>query len=327
MPDIIRGAEVTYNIKTAAGVEAATGGTLWQAVNAYSDSFQPGEGIVDDEELGGTRHNVVDPTLGARALPNPPGGMQVPQDLSQLPFWFASLFGAPVTSGTNPNFTHTFTSGGTAPRLLHVECPFTSTFVKMADAFCVSQMAFDLADIDGFRKVDLTMIGRSVRRLSAPVSSSPTAAQVRAKVTGALGVMKIDDVQLGNVLGGRCTIANGAFMERYFDDTEYPGAVEIGRPSIECAPQLRIRKDSATILAKFDGVTPFKMELLYQINANLSLSIVCPQMIAPPVLPNAGGVGAMDVTPTMRGAQKVTTTTAPMCTVVIKNQVAGTVYA
>lgn len=321
MADIVRGSEVTYNIKTASGVAAASGGTSWQALNAYSDTFQPGEGLVDDDELGGTRHNAIDPTLAARALPNPSGGMQVPFDLSQLPFWLAGLYGAPATTGSSPNYTHTFTSGLGVPVLRHIEVPFGADFWKMCDAFCVSQMSLDLADIDGYRKVDLTMIGRSVRRLTAATAVSPAAAPVRAKVTGALGVIKIDDVLLGNVLGGRATLSNGAFMERYFDDSEFPGAVEIGRPSFECAPEIRVRKDANAILAKFDGVTPFKLELLYQINANLSLSIVSPQAVAPPVLPNSGGVGAMSVTPTIRGAQKVTSTAAPMVTAVVKNQV------
>lgn len=322
MADIVRGSEVQYNIKTASGVAAASGATTWQALNAYSDSFQPGEGLVDDDELGGDRHNAIDPTLPARALPNPPGGMQVPFDLSQLPFWIASCLGAPTTTGSTPNYTHTFASGGGVPILRHIETPFAADFWKMADAFCVSQMAFDLADIDGFRKVDLTMLGRSVRRLTAALAVSPAAAPVRAKVPGAIGVVKVDDVLLGNILGGRATLSNGAFVERYFDDSEYPGAVELGRPSFEVAPEIRVRKDANAILAKFDGVTPFKVELLWQINANLSMSIVCPQAIAPSVLPNSGGVGAMSVTPAIRGAQKVTSTTAPMVTVVVKNQVA-----
>lgn len=323
MADIVRGSEVAYNIKTASGVAAASGSTGWQALHAYSDSFQPGEGLVDDDELGGTRHNNVDPTLQARGLPNPTGGMQVPFDLSQLPFWLAAEWGAPVTTGASPNYTHTFSSGGGTPVLRHIETPFGADFWKIADAFTVSQMAIDLADIDGYRKIDLTMLGRSVRRLTSALAVSPAAAPVRAKVTGAIGVLKIDDVLLGNVLGGRATMSNGAFMERYFDDSEWPGAVEIGRPSFELVPEIRIRKDANAILTKFDGVTPFKAELLYEINANLSLSVVCMQATAPAVLPNSGGVGTMSVSPQIRGAQKTTTTTAPMLSIVVKNQVAA----
>lgn len=321
MADIVRGSESEFRIKTAAGVEAASGATTWQSVHAYSDTFQPGESLVDDDELGGARHNAIDPTLPARGLPAASGGLVVPQDLSQLPFWFAGMFGPPVTTGTAPNYTHTFTSGLAVPVLRHLEIPMASNLVKMVDALAVAGVTFDLADIDGFRKVDIETVMRSVRRLGAALATTPTAPPVRAKVTGANGVLKIDDVQLGNVLGGRLSIRTGAFGERYLDDSEYFSAVEVGRPSLELSPQLRVRKDSATILAKFDGVTPFKAELLHQINANLSLSITATQCVGALVMPNTGGVGASDVSPVIRAGQKTTATMAPMVTIVVKNQV------
>ncbi len=323
MADIVRGAEVTYNIKPAAGVEAAAGATGWQSVHAYGDTFQPGEGLVDDDELGGAQHNAIDPKLPAEALPAASGGLTVPQDLSQLPFWFAGMFGPPVTTGTTPNYTHTFTSGLAVPVLRHVEILMATGLAKIVDAMAVAGVTLDLADMDGFRKTDIEAIMRSVRGPVAAIATTPSAPPVRAKVSGSNGVMKIDDVLLGNVLGGKLNLRTGAFGERYLDDTGYFSAVEVGRPSLEISPQLRLRKDSATILNKFDGKTPFKIELLHQLNANLSLSIVATQCVAAKVLPNTGGVGPMDVTPVIRAGQKVTSTTAPMVTITIKNQVAS----
>lgn len=321
--DIIRGAEVTYNIKTAAGVEAASGATTWQQMNAYSDTFQPGEGLVEDEELGGAQHNAIDPKLPALALPAASGGLQVPFDLSQLPFWLAGMFGPAVTSGTAPNYTHTFASGLSAPVLRHIEILMATGMMKMVDACAVAGITLSLADIDGFRKVDIEGVCRSVRGPLAALATSPTAPPVRAKVSGSNGVVKIDDVQLGNVLDGQLSIKTAAFGERYLDDSEYFSAVEVGRPSFDCTPKLRIRKDSAAILNKFDGKTPFKFELLHQLNANLSLSIVCLQTVAAKVLPNTGGVGPMEVSPVFRAGQKTTATMGPMVTMVIKNQVAS----
>lgn len=322
MAPIIRGIETEYRIKTAATIAAASGATLWQSVHAYSESFQPGQNFVDDDEMGGSRHNQIDPVPMAPGLPNPQGGMQVPLDRNQLAFWLASLWGAPVTTGAGPSYTHTFTSGGATPRMLHIEIPFKNAWVKMCDAQVVSAMSIALGDIDGYRKADLTMIGRSVRKIAAAVSSSPAAAPARDKIAGAKGVIKINGVDFGNVFGGTLNMANGAFFERYQDDSEWPSALEVGKPSVTCNPQIRVRDDQSSMLDLFDGLTPFTFELLYQVSATQLLRFYCPWMTAPPVLPAAGQVGPLDISPQFTAAQKTTTTTAPMITTTLINATA-----
>lgn len=315
---IIRGAEVSVRLVKVTDVVETPGSQTMQALHMYSETVTPGEGTVEDEELGSDQHNKIDPSSFAPALPNPSGGISVPLDLAQFGHWLRSMFGAPTTTGSAPDYTHVFNSGGNQPGLVTLEFP-TGNLFRVFDACCPSQMSMDLAPVDGFRKVDFTLVGRSVRRPSATLSSTITAAPTRDKVLGHIGVVKINDVQVGNILGGNFQVATNAFMERYTADTKWPSAVEIGRPSLQCTPQLRVRQDIASTLALFDGVTPFKLEILFQKSATRSLSLVCNRVTAEPVLPQSNGLGPMEITPTFKGAQ---TGAAPMLIATLKNAVA-----
>lgn len=323
MAPIVRGSEAACRVKTASGIEQATGATLWQSLNFYSETFQPGQSIVNDDELGGSRDNGIDPVQGALGLANPQGSMQVPLDRNQIAFWLNMMWGAPTTVGASAPYTHTWKSGVAAPQLKHIELPYGAAFVKMADSQAVKTMSINLADEDGFKKADLTFVGRSVRNLASAISSSPTAAPARDKIKGTAGLIKINGTNFGNVLGGTMNIDNGAFFERYLDDSDWPGAVEMGMPSMSCTPEIRIRTDALTMLNTFDGATPFTFELLYQLSVSVSLSFKSDNVIAPPVSPNPSGAGPMSVTPQFQMSQKVTATTKPMLTVALINSTAS----
>lgn len=316
MPRILRGAEALGRFIKMSSVQALTSGSAYQSFNFYSDNFQPGEGLVEDEELGEGRHNLVDPTEQARDLPNPSGGLTVALDLRQIGFWLSSLWGAPATTGSGP-YVHVWTSAVTSPGLLGLELPLANEIFRIVDACAISQMSINLADEAGYRKVQMETVSRSVRSLGAALSASQTAAPERAKVTGTKGILKINDTAFGNVMGGQLQMGNGAFGERYVDDTDYISAIEIGKPSFSLSPQVRIRSGASTMLALFDGVTPFTAEMIYTVGSN-TLSILCNNAKAAPVLPSPQGFGGMDVTPAITGSQ---TADDPMLTITLTNDV------
>jgi hypothetical protein len=317
----IRGIEATLNMKKTASFAEASGATTWQKLNYYSERFDPGQSVISDPEIGGNRHNPTDPLQGVKARPNPSGALQVAADLNQLGFLLSLLMGNPVTDdAADPVFEHVWTSGKTAPNLAHFEVGYASGLYKIADAFTVSQITLGFADEDGTRKVDCTMMGRSVRFPVAALASSPTATPARDKLSGTKGLLKIGGVALGNVLGGSFTLGNGAFTETYMDDSEWAGAVEIGEWMCSLSPEIRFRSEQAALLSSFDGSTPFAVELLYQLSADRLLKIELPNVIANPVAPSAGNLGMMSVTPTFMASQ---TDAAPMATVTIRNAVAA----
>jgi hypothetical protein len=321
MPPIIRGSEIQFRHKKVTAVEETASGGAYQTFHAYTENFQPGEGLINDDELGGARHNLVDPTKQAPDLPNPTGSMTVALDRNQIGWWLTSLLGAPVTDDADdPVFEHVWTSGKTAPVLYTIEMPMASDLFRIADAACVSAMSLNLADQGGFRTVDLTFMPRSVRRRTTTLSASLVAAPARDKAEGWNGVAKINGVAFGNIIGGQVNISNGAFMERYFDDSQWPSAVEIGQPSFMATPEIRVRSDAATMLNLFDGVTPFALELLFRATDDRLIKFEAPNVVAPKVLPASQGVGGMSVSPSFMASQ---TSSAPMLTVTARNAVAA----
>lgn len=318
----IRGIEATLNMKKTSSFAEAAGATTWQKLNYYSERFDPGQSVIADPEIGGNRNNVADPLQGIKARPNPSGALQVAADLNQLGFLLSLLMGDPVTNATGgPTvYEHVWTSGKIAPNLAHFEVGYATGLYKIADAFTLGQITMGFGDEDGTRKVDCSLMGRSVRFPVSALASSPAATPARDKLAGTKGLIKINTVALGNVLGGSFTLANGAFTENYMDDSEWPGAVEIGEWSCSLTPEIRFRSDQATLLNSFDGATPFAVELLYQMTANRLLKINLPNVIANPVAPSAGNLGMMSVTPTFMASQTVS---APMATVTIRNPIAS----
>ena len=316
MPPIIRGVEAQGRfIKVNAVAELGAGGA-YQSFNFYSDNFQPGEGLVDDDEIGGDRHNLVDPTQQVKDLPNPSGQLTVALDRRQIGYWLTSMWGAPNTTGVGP-YTHVWRSGGTEPGLIGFELPLANEIFRIADAAAISQMTLNLADQGGVRQVQMDAVLRSVRRLNAALSASVTAAPERDKVGGGEGVLKINDVALGSVLGGQMTLSNGASGERYLDDSAYISAIEIGKPSFTLAPQIRVRQGAGALLDQFDGVTPFSAELVFAKGAN-SLAFKATNVVAAPVLPSPQNISGMEVTPTFMASQ---TSSAPMVEITLVNDV------
>jgi hypothetical protein len=65
--------------------------------------------LLDNDVIGvGTNRDPGAPFLDTVTVR---GQAVVPVDLANIGHWLRLLFGAPTTTGTNPNFTHTFGSG------------------------------------------------------------------------------------------------------------------------------------------------------------------------------------------------------------------------
>ena len=316
MPRILRGAGAAGRFTKQNSVSELAAGGTFQSFNFYSDTFAPGQGLVDDNELGAGRHNEVDPTQQAEDLPNPTGQITVALDRNQIGYWLTSMFGAPTSDGAGP-YTHEWTSAVLEPQLLGLELPLSNEIFRIVDALAVSQMSFSLAPEPGYRSVTLDTVVRSVRSRNAALSASVEAAPVRDKARGGKIQIKVNDTLFGNVLGGQAQIGNGAFGERYADGDEYFSAIEIGTPSFSVSPQIRVRSGALTMLQLFDGKTPFTLELIFAEGAN-SLSIKASNMVAAPVIPSPQNVGGLEVTPQFMGSQ---TADAPMLTITLVNDV------
>lgn len=319
-----RGIETQISMKPTTTFGVAAGGTGWKKLNIYAEGFDPGEGVVDDPELGGDRNNLTDPLQGTPTRPQPSGSLDVALDLNQIGYILSLLCGQPVTDDTDdPVFEHVWTSGQLEPGLAHFEIQQAAAFFKMGDAWTASQISMNLGDEDGYRRVQATMMGRSVRVLNAGVAVSPAAVPVRQKLRAVVGKIQTGATlgaltDLGNVLGGNFTFGNGAFTENYFDDSQWSGSVQIGNYSCSVNPQIRFSDAHYALVNSWDSTTPFAVRMIFEKSADLRMQIDMPNVIANRVLPKAAGVDMMDMSPVFMASQ---TASAPMCTITIRNQV------
>jgi len=320
MPAPLRGSETAFRLATQ-----PTPGTLpagnWNIGHFYSESFEPGQALEQDPELGGVRHNAVDPTDPVPGLDAPSGTLSVPLDLNQIGHYLKSLLGDPVTTGVGPDYTHTFTSGKDVLPALALEFANGADLFKEIEYAVITQASFDLATEGGYRKIDLSTLPRRVYEETATQAGVPVAAPSRAKVPGKIGLARFNGTLAANLLGGSVNIANGAEGERYADDSAFFGSIDPGDPSFTAQPEIRVKKTLwASLKTLFDGVTPFAFEVEYQLSATSTLILTAPRCFAGIVVPAMDGPGMTSVTPDIRAAQDATN---PMLTVVLKNQVAS----
>lgn len=320
---IVRPTERTLLFKKTSAIEQASGSSGWQSLHALDFTPDSGSNLVDENEMGGEKHNPVDPTQQVEGLKNPSWAGNFVLDLNQIGHWLLSLYGS-VTSeedGETGVYDHVFTSGGAGPGLFHTETRHASGLFTFGDSLAVSQMSFNYSKEDGSRKISMTGVGASVRTpVNAAIAVTPTAAPTRAKVPGARGLQKINGVAFGNIVGGNFAMSTGAFGERYFDDADGFGAMEFGVPSFTGSPEIRFRRDAYAMLASFDGKTPFTSEILYKLTDDLLLSLELANVIANPTEPKPSGANAMSVSPTFMSSQ---TGAAPMVTATLRNAIAS----
>lgn len=319
-----RGIEVTMNYKKAASFAEASGSSGFTKLPYYSEGFRSGNNVTEDPEIGGTRYNLGDPLQGIKTRPSPTGALDVAADLNHLGIYLQLMMGDPVTEDADdPVFEHEFESGKDSIGLGHFEFGFGTNLYKIADAFTVSQLTMDLADNDGYRRIQAQLAGRSVRFPVPALAVTPADMPPRAKLLATVGKLQIGPnfgalVDLGNVLGGQLTLANGAYTENYLDDTPWAGAVLPGAWTGQLTPELRFTRDQLSLLSSFDGETPFVGRLIMQKSADLRVQWDFGNIVANSVEPVVGGTGTMSVQPTFMLSQSAT---APMCKVTLRNAV------
>lgn len=101
-------------VRTRLGLESAIGtiATAWTPMRFYTTTDGMQRDLVRDDQLGVALANNRD--LGKRRQGLPTGTIQrtVPLNLNELPLWLSLGF-ARVTTGSSPNYIHTFASGST----------------------------------------------------------------------------------------------------------------------------------------------------------------------------------------------------------------------
>lgn len=233
------GLETTVSIgKQASATNPST--LARQLVNVY----KVGGGQTDSDEadniLGGGLTNSEDPVYPAPGLDDHRVTFEVPLCTTQFGWWLAAYFGSEVASGVNPNYVHTWTSGGALPYIFFEHKLKSGRYRRHFG--CVGEsMDIDLdAERSGFAMAKFTFVGLSEVADTAALAGTVAAAQALDRPAQKLVNITYNAVAGGDLMGGKFTHKRTVKRLRSADGTGLPYAVELDAVS-ELTGDLRTR--------------------------------------------------------------------------------------
>lgn len=303
--------EVTYG--------TATGGD-WRRMPFLSCSLGAEQPLLDADVIG--LSNNRDPAAPFLDTVTVAGDVVVPVDLVNIGHWLRLLLGAPVTTGTDPNFIHTFGSGVAALPSQAIEIGYPD--VPNYD-LCTGVRA-DTLELDfsptGPATATINLIAQGSVRSGASSGGTPTSAAYTA-FNKAQGSVTRSGAALAQVTGARLTYGNSIETVRTIRaDRKIEGA----DPGIaRVTGQITARFADTTLLTQAQNGTATEFAFAYTIDGNRSLTITLHEVyLALAKTPIEGPTG-VEASFEFRAAFNATTTR--MMTVVLRNQQAGTEYA
>jgi hypothetical protein len=245
------------------------------------------------------------------------GPIVVPLDFSHLRYWLELLLGAPSTSGTAPNFVHTWNSGALALPEATIERKLArsggSIFLQSIGVM-VNRATLQASRQGGFARLSLDCTGYGEEKLSATVAGTPVEPAARDPIHAALGVYKKGGAPLGRVLEASLTYDNMLSPREEIGDVRVAG-YDFSEPA-KLTGTLRVRLTDTTLFDEAVATTPHAGELLFEKSAARSLSLAMPvvRLERPPIA--VEGPGFLDVTYNLRAEQD---SDSAMLTAVLKS--------
>ncbi|MDT8333842.1 phage tail tube protein [Roseomonas gilardii] len=303
--------EVTYG--------TAPGGN-WRRVPFLSCGLGAEQPLLDAGVigLGGNR----DPAAPFFDTVTVEGDVVVPVDLINTGHWLRLLLEAPTTTGTNPNYTHTFGSGAATLPSQAIEIGYPD--VPSYDV-CTGIRA-DALEIDfsptGPATAAIKLIAQGSSRSGSSSGGTPVAAAYTA-FHKAQGSISRAGSALAQVNGARLSYSNSVEAVRTIRaDRKIEGA----DPGIARATgQITARFADTTLLTQAQNGTAAEFAFAFTIDANRSLTFTLHEVYLALAKTPIEGPAGVEASFEFRAAYNATATR--MMTAVLKNQQAGTEYA
>lgn len=298
-----RGANLELFMKKQSDFKTpATGDYLRSLV--YSFGMAETKPFEDDPLLGLTKTNTRDMTAPSPGLATFAGSIVVPLDFSHLRYWLEMVFGAPAGSGTTPDFTNVFTSGGALLPAVTIERKLAkaggSIFLQSI-GIMANTMSIQASRQAGYQRISLDCVGYGEDEIVSTGAGTPAALAAREPFPAAGGIYKIDTVQAA-ILEANLTYNNNLQpRDEIGDPWGRLAGFDIGDASLTGTIRLRFR--DTTLAAAAIAGTAHAGELLFQQSASRSLSLAAPIVKLERVgLPNEGP-GFTDITFNLRAEQ------------------------
>ncbi len=250
------------------------------------------------------------------------GQAVVPVDLINIGHWLRLLLGPPTTTGTSPNFIHSFGSGAASLPSNSIEIGYPD--VPNYD-LCTGVRA-DTLEIDftptGPATATFGLMGQGSTRGASSSGGTPTSAAYTA-FHKAQGAISRNGAALAQVTGARLTYANGMEMVRTIRADRKVEGVDPG--IARATGQITARFADTALLTQAQNNAPAEFAFSYAIDANRSLTFTLHEVYLALAKTPVEGPGGVEASFEFRAAYNATATR--MMAAVLKNQQAGTEYA
>ncbi|PWS36232.1 hypothetical protein DFH01_13655 [Falsiroseomonas bella] len=249
------------------------------------------------------------------------GQAVVPVDLVNIGHWLRLLLGPPTTTGTSPNFIHSFGSGAAALPSNSIEIGYPD--VPNYD-LCTGVRA-DTLEIDfsptGPATATFGLMGQGSTRGASSAGGTPTSAAYTA-FNKAQGAINRNGSALAQVTGARLTYANGMEMVRTIRADRKVEGVDPG--IARATGQITARFADTTLLTQAQNNAPAEFAFSYTIDANRSLTFTLHEVYLALAKTPIEGPAGVEASFEFRAAYNATATR--MMTAVLKNLQAGAEY-
>ncbi|MBX6370202.1 MAG: hypothetical protein IRZ04_19690 [Rhodospirillales bacterium] len=304
-------------------IPEATYGTApagdWRRLPFLSCDLGAEQPLLDADVIGvGSSRDPAAPFLDTVTVQ---GQAVVPVDLVNIGHWLRLLLGPPTTTGTDPNFVHSFGSGAAALPSNSVEIGYPD--VPNYD-LCTGVRA-DTLEIDfsptGPATATIGLMGQGSARGAASSGGTPTSAAYTA-FHKAQGAISRNGAALAQVTGARLTYANGMEMVRTIRADRKVEGVDPG--IARATGQITARFADTTLLTQAQNGTAAEFAFSYTIDANRSLTFTLHEVYLALAKTPVEGPAGVEASFAFRAAYNATATR--MMTAVLRNQQAEAEY-
>lgn len=250
------------------------------------------------------------------------GNAVVPIDVINIGHWLRLLFGAPTTTGANPNFIHTFGSGASTLPSNSFECAYPDV---PSFEVCTGARA-DSLDIDfsptGPAQATIGLMAQGSTRATTSAAGTPTSAAY-TRFSKHQGSISRGGSSLAQVTGARLNFSNNLEMVRTIRSDRRLEGIDPGVSLI--TGQVTTRFENTTLLTQATNGASAEFAFAYTIDANNSLTFTVHEVYLSLAKTPIAGPAGVEATFDFRAAFNAAATRA--MTVVLRNNQAGTVYA
>jgi hypothetical protein len=297
----------------------APGGN-WRRMPFLSCDLGAEQPLLDADVIGvGSSRDPAAPFLDTLTVQ---GQAVVPVDLINIGHWLRLLLGPPTTTGTSPDFVHTFGSGAAALPSNSIEIGYPD--VPSYD-LCTGVRA-DTLEIDfsptGPATATFGLMGQGSTRGASSAGGTPTSAAYTT-FHKAQGSIQRNAAPLAQVTGARLTFSNNLEAVRTIRADRRVEGVDPG--VTEATGQITMRFENTTLLTQAQDGTSASFEFAYTINANRSLTVTLHEVYLALAKTPIEGPAGVEASFDLRAAFNATATR--MMTVVLRNQQQASEYA